>query len=227
MHLELKKVQRRILTTAVGALIQANHHAVFYDPGMDHWSQMGVLNAALAGELFLKAIIAKEHPLLIFRDLFQLDNPGNEDLTIEQLIERGRTYNFEHLPKLLWVAAGERLPHGQSFEALRKARNEIQHFCTPEDVDMRRLALEFLYYNIDPLINKHFDLYAIEYHEDHIGYDYLVECLIRHELLFSVPQNFKVGEIDLDEALREASNSYREAMMKRIASAQTPEKEHG
>ena len=83
MHAEIKDISDRILNVAIGALTQANQHAVYYDPGMDHWSQMSVLNAALAGELFLKAIIAKEHPLLIFRDLFQLDDPGNQDLKIE------------------------------------------------------------------------------------------------------------------------------------------------
>jgi hypothetical protein len=73
MHKALKDIPERILNVAIGALIQANQHAVYYDPGMDHWTEMSILNAATAGELFLKAIIAKEHPLLIFRDLFQLD----------------------------------------------------------------------------------------------------------------------------------------------------------
>jgi hypothetical protein len=68
------------------------------------------VNAATAGELFLKAIISKEHPLLIFRDLFQLDDPTNDDLRLEHLIQKGRTYDFEQLPKLLWVSTGERLP---------------------------------------------------------------------------------------------------------------------
>ncbi|MER8599816.1 hypothetical protein [Mesorhizobium sp. M0955] len=109
---------------------------------MDHWTDMSVLNAAMAGELFIKAIVAKEHPLLIFRDLFQLDDPVNQDLKIEHIIEKGKTYNFEHLAKLLWVATGERLPDLDSFEKLRKARNAIQHFCSPgENVDLRRLAL--------------------------------------------------------------------------------------
>ncbi|MER9673443.1 hypothetical protein [Mesorhizobium sp. M0208] len=138
----MKNIPARILDVAIGALTQANQHAVYYDPGMDHWTDMSVLNAAMAGELFIKAIVAKEHPLLIFRDLFQLDDPVNQDLKIEHIIEKGKTYNFEHLAKLLWVATGERLPDLDSFEKLRKARNAIQHFCSPgENVDLRRLAL--------------------------------------------------------------------------------------
>lgn len=219
MHPDLKDVPKRILNVAIGALTQANQHAVYYDPGMDHWDDMCVLNAALAGELFLKTIIAVEHPLLIFRDLFQLDDPNNPDLTIEHIIEKGRTYNFEHLPKLLWVSTGERLPDMKSFEALRKARNAIQHFCSPSDkLDLRRLALEFLYKNIDPLIKEHFGLYAIEYHEDtSVGYDYVVDCLVRHELLFSVPDNFEITEIDLDQAVAKTSTTYRNELEKRLS----------
>jgi hypothetical protein len=171
MHKELKDIPARILEVATGTLIQANQHAVYYDPGMDHWTDISILNAATAGELFLKAIIANEHPLLIFRDLFQLDDPSNDDLTIEHIIQRGKTYSFEHLPKLLWVATGERLPDVGSFERLPKARNAIQHFCSPTIGDLRRLALTFLYQNIDPLIYRHFGLCAVEYHEDHVGYD--------------------------------------------------------
>ncbi len=219
MHPQLKDIQARILNVAIGALTQANTQAVYFDPGMEHREDMCILSAAQAGELFLKAIVASEHPLLIFRDLFQLDDPNNPDLTIEHIIERGRTYNFEHLPKLLWVSTGERLPDIKSFEAIRKARNAIQHFCSPSDkVDLRRLALEFLYKNIDPLIKKHFDLYAIEYHEDtSVGYDYVVDCLVRHELLFSVPDDFKITEIDLDKAIKRTSAKYRKTLMKRLS----------
>ncbi len=219
MHVGLEDIPSRILDVAIGALTQANQHAVYYDPGMDHWTDMSVLNAAMAGELFLKAIVAKEHPLLIFRDLFQLDDPIDHDLKIEHIIEKGKTYSFEHLPKLLWVSTGERLPDMDSFEKLRKARNAIQHFCSPaETVDLRRLALEFLYKNIDPLINRHFNLCAIEYHEDtSIGYDYVVGCLIRHELFFSIPDEFVITEINLDEALSGCNAEYREGLAKRLS----------
>jgi len=220
MHADLKDIPDRILDVAIGALTQANHHAVYSDPGMEHWDNMCVLNAALAGELFLKAIIAKEHPLLIFRDLFQLDDPSNHDLKIERIFEKGKTYNFEHLPKLLWVSTGERLPDIDSFERLRKARNAVQHFCSPADtVDLRRLALEFLYKNVDPLIHRHFNLYAIEYHEDDIGYDYVVRCLIWNGLLFSIPNGFVIEELESDvrKALSGASAEYRSEFEKRLS----------
>jgi hypothetical protein len=220
MHESLRDVPDRILNVALGALTQANQHSVYYSPHLDHWTDMSVLNAALAGELFLKAIIAKEHPLLIFRDLFHLDDPIGEKLTIEHVIEKGKTYGFEHLPKLLWVATGARIPDMSSFEKLRKARNSVQHFCSPsETVDLRRLSLEFLYKNVDPLINQHFGIFAINYHEDlDIGYDYVVQCLVGHELPFSIPDDFAVTEVDLSEGLADCSPKYRKYFAKKLAS---------
>ena len=70
----LEEIPQRILHLAKGALTQANTHAVFNDPGNQHWEHISVLNTAHAGELFLKAMIAREHPLLIFKDLFGLDD---------------------------------------------------------------------------------------------------------------------------------------------------------
>ncbi|MGA7675323.1 MAG: hypothetical protein WCA78_09800 [Rhizomicrobium sp.] len=217
MHSELADIPERILEVAIGALTQANQHAVYSDPGMEHWDYMSVLNAALAGELFIKAVIAKEHPLLIFKDLFQLDDPVHQELTIEHIIEKGKTYNFEHLPKLLWVSTGERVADLESFEDLRKARNAVQHFCSPaETVNLRRVSLEFLYKNIDPLIHRHFGLYTIEYHEDHVGYDYVVRCLVFNELFFSIPDGFSLTEIDLAEDLSDTSIGYRQGLKARI-----------
>jgi hypothetical protein len=146
-------------------------------------------------------------------------DPINTDLKLEHIIQRGRTYDFEQLPKLLWVSTGERLPDPNSFEKLRKARNAIQHFCSPTHTeDLRRLALEFLYKNIDPLINRHFGLCAVEHHEDtSVGYDYVVECVIRNELLFSIPSDFKITEIDLNEALSGTSGKYQKDLSKRFA----------
>jgi hypothetical protein len=57
---------------------------------------------------------------------------------------------------------------------------------------------------------------AIEYHEDHIGYDYIVECLLKNELLFSVPENFSVSEFYFDEALEGCSDEYIKNLEKRL-----------
>jgi hypothetical protein len=54
MNKELREIPDRILGLATAPLAQANMHAVFMDQGSEHWPSMSVLNAAHAGELFLK-----------------------------------------------------------------------------------------------------------------------------------------------------------------------------
>lgn len=212
------QIPARILGLATGALAQANQHAVFADPGNEHWDSISVLNAAHAGELFLKAIIAKQHPLLIFKDLSSLDNSRSADLDMQILLTRGRTHDFEKLPQVLWATTGLRVPGMQCFERLRIARNAIQHFCVPEQEDLRAISLEFIYKVIDPLIAKEFDLVTIEYHEDHsVGYDYIVQQVVRAGLKFTVPDDFDITEIDLNEAVASAGGSYKRWLKQELA----------
>ncbi len=210
MNEALRDIPDRILGLAIAALTQANMHAVFMDPGSEHWPQMSILNTAHAGELFLKALIAREHPLLIFKDLVNLDDNRTDELGLQTLLTRGRTHDFEKLPQVLWATTGIRIPNPDCFERLRRARNAIQHFCLPEIRDLSALSLEFIYTIIDPLIAERFGLYAIEYHEDHnVGYDYVVKALLVREMRFSIPANFHVTEIHIPEEIEDASPEYQ------------------
>jgi hypothetical protein len=210
MNQAVRDIPDRILGLATAALAQANTHAAFMDPGNEHWPQISVLNTAHAGELFIKAIVASEHPLLIFRDLIGLDDNQTEELSLETLFARGRTHDFERLPQLLWVTTGLRIPNPKCFEKLRLVRNSIQHFCKPDIDDLSDLSLEFIYTIIDPLIASRFGLFAIEYHEDHgVGYDYLVMSLLRREIRFSMPQDFDVKEICIADEIEAVSPEYR------------------
>lgn len=219
MNKELHDIPGRILGLARAALTQANHHAVFMDPGNEHWPLMSVLNTAHAGELFLKAIIATEHPLLIFKDLVTLDDKNADELDLQRLLTRGRTHDFEKLPQVLWATTGLRIPNPECYERLRQARNSIQHFCPPDVLDLSALSLEFIYTILDPLIAGRFGIYAIEHHEDHsVSYDYVVACLLRRELRFSIPEDFALTEIDLDEEMSGASAEYRSWFRDALAS---------
>ena len=218
MNKELRDIPRRILGLTQAALTQANHHAVYMDPGSEHWPLMSVLNTAHAGELFLKAIIATE-PAVNFKDLVTLDDKNADELDLQRLLTRGRTHDFEKLPQVLWAATGLRIPNPECYERLRQARNAIQHFCPPDVRDLSALSLEFIYTILDPLIAGRFGIYAIEHHEDHsVSYDYVVACLLRRELRFSFPADFAVTEIDLDEEISEASAEYRSWFREVLAS---------
>lgn len=210
MNPALIDIPKRILNLAMGALAQANTHAVYSDPGNEHWENICILNTAHAGELFLKAIIAKEHPLLIFKDIFSLDDKSEGLLSVEKLIKRGRTHDFERLPQILWATTGIRVPNQDCFDRLRLARNSIQHFCVPDEHDFRALSLEFIYTIVDPLIADAFALSAIEYHEDHgISYDYIVGAILKSQLKFTIPDDFEITEIKMSEHLEDASVEYR------------------
>lgn len=206
----LAEIPRRILGLARASLMHANTHAAFMDPGNEHWPLMAVLNAAHAGELFIKAIIAKEHPLLIFKDIPSLDSSNAVDLDFATLIKRGKTHDFEKLPQVLWATTGTRIPDLSCYERLRQTRNAIQHFCAPDDPQISEVSLEFIYKVIDPLIHEKFGLFAIEHHEDHDhGYDYLVGTLLRHGIRFSMPSDFKVSEIDIAEEIAGADEDFK------------------
>lgn len=216
---EIDEIPERIFRMASDALTQANTHAIFDGPGVEHWANMSILDAAHAGELFLKAVIAQAHPLLIFRDLFSLDKSAQEPLDLRHVIEHGRTYNLEHLPKLLWVVHGERLPDLDSFEELRKARNAIQHFCAPDIDRPGDLSLTFLYRNIDPLIKRHFSVDAVNFvAEDEQGY--LIEQLVRLELCFSSSGVIEISEFDISEALETVSVPYRQKIERQLCQYQ-------
>ncbi|MCM5558502.1 hypothetical protein [Pleomorphomonas sp. JP5] len=223
MNDELKGIPERILGLATAALTQANMQAVFMDPGNEYWPTLSVLNAAHAGELFIKAVIAYEHPLLLFKDISGLDDNRTDEIDVDTLIRRGRTHDFERLPQILWASSGIRIANTNCFEQLRRARNAIQHFCPPDDSDLGGLSLEFIYTIIDPLIASQFGIFAIEYHGDpSVSYDYLVQTLLRSELRFSVPNDFDVTEISVPEALEAASPAYRswfEGELKRVGRA--------
>lgn len=218
MNQALEQIPDRILNLAIGALTQANTHAVYLEPRNEHWQHICVLNAAHAGELFLKAIIAREHPLLIFKDIFGLDDNRGGLLDIEVLIKRGRTHDFEKLPQILWATTDIRMPNPKCFERLRQARNSIQHFCVPDKQDFQTLSLEFIYTIVDPLIHDAFDLCAIEYHEDHsVSYDYVVARLLRSQLKFTVPDDFEITEISMLEELEGTSDQYKNWFKKQMS----------
>lgn len=92
---------------------------------------------------------------------------------------------------------------------MREARNALLHFCIPDIGDLQKLATEFIYTIVDPIIYEQFGIYAIEYHDDQLGYDYLVGGLLRSQRKFSIPPDFSISEIDLAGELRGTSDGYQ------------------
>lgn len=169
----------------LGALAHANWHANYFSEDNQYWSKLSVLQAAHACEILIKARIAQEHPLLIFEHLPKPE-AGKAPLSLEQLVESGRTYQFADLPDRLWATTGMRLQAIDRYRAFGRLRNSIQHFTVPHAVDVSEEAIRFIYEVIDPFINQCWGLYAVDYNEDTEPYVYLVAGLIRRGIRFLV-----------------------------------------
>lgn len=218
MHPDLKDVWKHIREQAEGALAHANRHSCYWDPQTPHWKQQAVLQAAHAGELFIKARIAQEHPLLIFDQLPKPQPGSSELLDFGDLFERGKTLQWSDLPARLWAATGIRLPREDLFVSFGRLRNTIQHFAVPN----RNLAHEtqdFVFRVLDPFINECWGLCAIDYDEDDASSEYLPPSIVRRELLFSVADGWASAVDSWDVDWAKLSPAYCEALVARIEAA--------
>lgn len=207
MHESLKGISTRILGLATDALKRANTDAVYFDPGMEHRQSLAPLAAAHAGELVLKALIAKEHPLLLFKNIGE--KTTDDDIDLDWLLKNGRTHDFSRLPSVLWATSGIKVPNIESYRRIAALRNQIQHFVDDRDCGVQYACLDFIYSNIDPLLSKHFGIAACKFHEDEFD-DYVIGCLLAHQIRFTVPRDTVLTEIDPNEYLKNCSPVYRE-----------------
>lgn len=206
MHESLKGISARILALATDALKRANTDAVYFDAGMEHRQLLAPLAAAHAGELVLKALIAKEHPLLLFANIGE--KTTNDEIDLDWLLKNGRTHDFSRLPSVLWATAGIKVPDMNSYLRIAERRNQIQHFVDDRNGNVKLDCLEFIYLNIDPLLSEHFGLEACRFHEDQFD-DYVIGCLLSHQIKFTVPGDVMLTEIDPNEHLQRASIDYK------------------
>jgi hypothetical protein len=206
MHESLKEIRTRILNLETDALTRANTDAAYFDPDKQHRISLAPLAAAHAGELLLKALIAKEHPLLLFKNISE--KTTDDEIDLDWLVRNGRTHDFSRLPSVLWAATGINIPDIGSFQRIAALRNQVQHFVDERESDVRLECLNFIYSNIDPLLHEHFGLTACSYHEDEF-HDYVMGCLLSCEIKFTVPPDFEFSEIDPCEYLTKASPDYK------------------
>lgn len=113
---------------------------------------MAIGHAAHGAEIVIKARIAQEHPLLLFTHLPKSAN-AQDQLTIAELFQYGRTIQYQDLPEALWATTGIRLPRLQQFHEFGKVRNMIIHFAVPS-TDYAGEAIRFLFQVIEPLVRE-------------------------------------------------------------------------
>ncbi|HHQ4539791.1 hypothetical protein ACEUCG_10805 [Aeromonas veronii] len=193
MNPELKNISEHILAMGIGVLSQAQKNVFYtsygYDSRLDE-GVYGVLQAAHAAELIIKAAIAEQHPLLIFSNLPKSTKEEDGFLSLNDLFESGKTIQYVDLPERLWAATGYKIEAIDLFNKFGKLRNCIQHFATP-DRDLRTETTYFIYNVIDPILEYFWSKYAIEY-VDLDGYeDDIFEIINERGLKVRCPEHMQ------------------------------------
>lgn len=207
-----------MIELGAGSLAHANFLAHFDDMSNPMWSQLGVLQAAHACEIFLKARLAQEHPLLIFESLPKSTadcvNKITGLLDFESLLEKGQTITYSELPEKVWAATGKKINDLKLYNDFGKLRNSIQHFASPNK-DVSELTSHFIYEVIDPFINSEWDMCAMDFCDDSGGYEFLIPTLARRNIYFNVSQSIDDGLVELSSLVEDGTNAYKNEMMSR------------
>ena len=156
--------------------------------------------------------------MLIFEQTPKPNLETAPDLTYQQLVERGRTFQYFDLPDRLWATTGLILPELELYREFGKLRNAVQHFSPPQDVNLSQKTLEFTFGVIDAFIHECWGLYAIDYNEDHEEYVYFVPGIIGKKILFNVSSE-SVTDLQYMDISWPEDDGYRREMEKRINKA--------
>lgn len=184
MDIKIEKISKNILELGLAALSHANSLAAYYNEANDKWEELAIIQAAHAAELLIKSKIAEVHPLLIFSDL----------------------------PKVFKTITGCNFINQSLFKKFGKIRNSLQHFGIFPNKDTVSPSLEtlrFIYSFIDPFINEHWNLCAIDYDENNDSYKHLPITLINYEIEFIVSEEAAKYSHLWKEALCQCSEEYQ------------------
>jgi hypothetical protein len=215
---QLRRIHEHMRGLGLGALAHANTHACFYSHDNLWWAELSVLQAAHAAELLIKARIAEEHPLLIFEQLPKARTESGQLLSLQDLVQTARSYQFSDLPDRLWAVSGLKLSNGERFRTFGRLRNAIQHFAVPEGVDVTAESILFIYEVVDPFINDCWGLFAVDFNED-TEPEYLVQGLIARAVRFRVSPSVAEREKYIDFRWPDNEPGYQKEMEGRFVAA--------
>jgi len=204
---ELFDIYKEMIFLGEESLRHANYLANFYNMGYSSsWDVLSVLQAAHAMEIFIKARIAKEHPLLLL-DKYPKENSNGDLLSYEDLMEKSTTIQYKDLPSRLWAATGMKLKNLDNYREFGTVRNQIQHLGTPKNIDFSNLTNSFVHEVIHPFIHECWGLYAIDYTEDDYYYESTISHLITQRIKVVIsPSSFKKISLDKQAILTLKSN---------------------
>lgn len=208
MHPQLEGMADRMRNLGLGALQHALRLSM-YGPHQNHYAgDLSVLNAAHAAEILIKARIAEDDPLRIFRKVPK--SKQAVDLDLGDLAVGGETVGYAKLPDLLLEATGAELPDRPLYESFGKLRNAIQHFAPPDESPHVE-TLKFVFGVLDRFINQEWGLFAIDFNEEYGDhYEDVLGPLAAHDIRLLVSPHAARAWTDSRYPSTEASAEYRE-----------------
>jgi len=95
----------------------------------------------------------------------------------------------------------------------------LQHFAPSPNGEPGEETLKFVFDVIDPFIYECWDLYAVDYDEDHEPYVYFVTALVHREIMFNVSREAAETFEDWSVEWERVSKAYREEIESRVNKA--------
>lgn len=150
MDQDLVFISDNLLELGVGVLAKAQRNTLYGDTDVQvDESVWGVLQATQAGELIIKAAIAKQHPLLILSSIPKTNMVCGDRLSIRDVVENSKPVEYSELPEKLWAATGFKIPDLNAYNSFGRFRNSIHYFGALER-DIRKETVNFIIKSLTP-----------------------------------------------------------------------------
>ena len=175
MHPDTKQIAGHMKYFGLEMLGKAVYQATFSEAGGPFSHARSIVHAAHGAEIIIKARIAQEHPLLIFKT-YPKSKTTNDMLNIRELFENGRTFMYSELPEVLWATTGYRIKKLEDFQKFGRLRNGIVHFSVPQ-FDAAAETLRFAFEVLDPMVWDFWDETSVGHSECLEDVRYLLEQL--------------------------------------------------
>ena len=165
MNPETKQVSQHMKEFGLHILGRAIYDATFSEMMRPFAHMLSVVHAAHGAEILIKARIAEEHPLLIFKS-YPKSNTTKDVLSIKELFKYGRTLMYSELPEVLWAATGYRIKELDRYLKFGELRNIIIHFSADPDCEASTETLKFALEVLDHIVQDFWGESLIYYSQE-------------------------------------------------------------
>ena len=200
MNPETKQVSQHMKEFGLHILGRAIYDATFSEMTRPFAHMLSVVHAAHGAEILIKARIAEEHPLLIFKS-YPKSNTTKDVLSIKELFKYGRTLMYSELPEVLWATTGYRIKELDRYQKFGELRNTIVHFSADPDcepsTETLKFALEVLDYIVQDFWGESLIYYSQEWDEVIISDGYLREQIEQLNIQVHPDTQKKIESLDL------------------------------